>query len=95
VIFATDLRAPEGPLVRADGSRLALDGQCKVVAAGCRREPFPYPNDVCFGSDRAIYLIDSGDVIDHFAPDTRIRLKYLDLGCDGLPLCDGRKKGGQ
>lgn len=94
MILATAVRAPECPVALADGPRLTLGRECKAVAKEFNANPFLYPDDVCFGANGTLYLTDSGDLIDNFAANHKIHLDYLDLDCDGLPLCDGREKGG-
>lgn len=63
--------------------RLSLTGEAQVIATGCNDEPFLFPNDLCFGPDRAIYLTDSGVHIDSFAPQGKIRADYMDVNYDG------------
>ena len=46
-------------------------------------KPFLFPNDLCFGPDGALYLTDSGVVIENFAPNNQIRPDYMDLNYDG------------
>lgn len=63
--------------------RLTMEGKAEVVATGCDGEAFLFPNDLCFGPDGAIYLTDSGVVIDDFAPNNQIRPDYMDVRYDG------------
>jgi gluconolactonase len=63
--------------------RLTLAGEAQVIATGCNGEPFLFPNDLCFGPDGAIYLTDSGVLIDSFAPQGTIRADYMDVVYDG------------
>jgi gluconolactonase len=63
--------------------RLTMDGNTEVVATNCDGEAFLFPNDLCFGPDGAIYLTDSGVVIDDFAPNNQIRPDYMDVRYDG------------
>jgi gluconolactonase len=63
--------------------RLTMDGKAEVVATGCDGEPFLFPNDLCFGPDGALYLTDSGVVIQDFAPNNKIRPDYMSVRYDG------------
>jgi gluconolactonase len=63
--------------------RLTVDGKAEVVATECDGESFLFPNDLCFGPDGALYLTDSGVVIQEFAPNNQIRADYLDVAYDG------------
>jgi gluconolactonase len=63
--------------------RLAMDGRAEVVATDCDGEPFLFPNDLCFGADGALYLTDSGVVIQEFAPNNQIRPDYRNVHYDG------------
>jgi len=63
--------------------RLTMDGKAEVVATGCDGEPFLFPNDLCFGPDGALYLTDSGVVIQEFAPNNQIRPDYMSVHYDG------------
>jgi gluconolactonase len=63
--------------------RLTMDGKTEVVATECDGERFLFPNDLCFGPDGALYLTDSGVVIQEFAPNNQIRPDYLTLPYDG------------
>lgn len=63
--------------------RLTLDGNSEVIATGCDDKGFLFPNDLCFGPDGAIYLTDSGIIIDSFAPKGKIRADYMDVDYDG------------
>jgi gluconolactonase len=137
MIFATDVRNPEGPVALPDGSwlivegaqergcvtqlsadgrsrrtvlktgrpnglavdadgfiwvaeskepsllRVSMDGNCEVIATGCKDEPFLFPNDLCFGPDGALYLTDSGVNSATFAPNNQIRSDYLEIEYDG------------
>lgn len=63
--------------------RLTMDGKAEVVATACDGEAFLFPNDLCFGPDGALYLTDSGVVIDEFAPNNQIRPDYMRVNYDG------------
>ncbi len=63
--------------------RVTIDGKAEVVATECDGEPFLFPNDLCFGPDGALYVTDSGVVIQEFAPNNQIRPDYLNLPYDG------------
>jgi len=63
--------------------RLTMEGKSEVVATECDGEAFLFPNDLCFGSDGALYLTDSGVFIDDFAPNNQIRPDYMDVSYDG------------
>lgn len=63
--------------------RLTMGGKAEVVATGCDGEAFLFPNDLCFGPDGALYLTDSGVVIQEFAPNNQIRPDYLNVRYDG------------
>jgi gluconolactonase len=62
--------------------KLNMDGEYEVVATGCGNEKFLFLNDVAIGPDGAVYLTDSGILLetmsdgpDGFNPDYR-NLKY-------------------
>lgn len=63
--------------------RLTMDGKSEVVAVECDRERFLFPNDLCFGPDGALYLTDSGVVIQEFAPNNEIRSDYMSIQYEG------------
>jgi gluconolactonase len=63
--------------------RLTMEGKAEVVATSCDGEAFLFPNDLCFGPDGAVYMTDSGVVIDDFAPNNQIRPDYMDVRYDG------------
>jgi gluconolactonase len=63
--------------------RLTMDGKSEIVATDCEGEAFLFPNDLCFGPDGAIYLTDSGVLIDEFAPNNKIRPDYMSVKYDG------------
>jgi gluconolactonase len=76
VIWAAESKVPS--LVR-----VTMDGHSEIVATGCDGEAFLFPNDLCFGPDGALYLTDSGVVIQNFAPNNQIRPDYKDVDYDG------------
>ena len=63
--------------------KLTMDGESEVVASECSGESFLFPNDLCFGPDGAIYLTDSGVLIDDFAPNNQVRKDYMNVDYDG------------
>jgi gluconolactonase len=76
VIWVAESRTPS--LVR-----LTMEGKAEVVATSCDGEAFLFPNDLCFGPDGALYLTDSGVVIQDFAPNNKIRPDYMSVQYDG------------
>jgi gluconolactonase len=63
--------------------KVAMEGECEIVATQCNGEPFLFPNDLCFGPDGALYLTDSGILIDDFAPNNQVRKDYMNVDYDG------------
>src|SRR5437868_6960660 len=63
--------------------RLTMDGKSEVVATGCEGEPFLFPNDLCFASDGALYLTDSGIQHDDWARNWKDRDDYFNARVDG------------
>jgi gluconolactonase len=63
--------------------RLTMAGKAEVVATAADGEAFLFPNDLCFGPDGALYLTDSGVLIDQFAPNNQIRPDYMRVSYDG------------
>ena len=76
MIWVADVRPPA--LIR-----LAPDGQFERVLTAYGRDPFRYPNDLCFGPDGALYLTDSGFFTDELAPGGMIRSDWKSLKMDG------------
>jgi len=48
--------------------RLGMDGRAEVSLTECDGEPFLFPNDLCFGPDGALYMTDSGLLIEVWEP---------------------------
>ena len=63
--------------------RLTLDGEVSVVADSCAGRRFLWPNDLCFGPDGAIYLTDSGTLIDDFLVGGRAPADFSQVTLDG------------
>lgn len=63
--------------------KVTMEGECEIVATQCNGEPFLFPNDLCFGPDGALYLTDSGILIDDFAPNNQVRKDYMNVDYDG------------
>jgi len=63
--------------------RVTLEGKVEVIATSCDGEAFLFPNDLCFGPDRALYLTDSGFLMSDFAPEGHIRSDYMNLEMNG------------
>lgn len=63
--------------------RVRLDGRVEVIATECKGEGFLFPNDLCFGPDGALYLTDSGFLIDELMPGGRLRADYMSVKMDG------------
>jgi gluconolactonase len=87
---------PNGLAETADGSiwvaeslepsllRMQLTGEFSRELEQVEDEPLLWPNDVCVGPDGALYMTDSGILIDDFLLDGRPR-----KGCKELPI-DGK-----
>ena len=76
-IWVAELRNPPSLL------RVSLDGKIEIIATEFEDEQFLFPNDLCFGPDGALYLTDSGFLMEDFAPAGKIRSDYMDLKMDG------------
>jgi gluconolactonase len=63
--------------------RLTMEGEAEVFAVECEGEPFVFPNDLAFGPDGALYLTDSGILVETILIDGRVRDDYMDLSYDG------------
>jgi gluconolactonase len=63
--------------------RLSMDGKAELFAVECEGEPFIFPNDLAFGPDGALYLTDSGILVETILIDGRVRDDYMDLSYDG------------
>lgn len=75
-IWVADLRPPA--LIR-----LTMDGTFERVLTGCQGEDFLFPNDLCFGPDGALYLTDSGFLVDELVLDGVIRQDWMRVKMDG------------
>jgi len=63
--------------------RLSMDGKAELFAVECEGEPFIFPNDLAFGPDGALYLTDSGILVETLLIDGGVRDDYMDLSYDG------------
>jgi gluconolactonase len=79
-IWVAELRNPPSLM------RMTLDGNIEIIATEFEGKPFQFPNDLCFGPDAALYLTDSGFLMEDFAPGGKIRLDYMDMRMDGSLL---------
>lgn len=75
-IWVADIRPPA--LIR-----LTMDGRFERVLTACHGEGFLFPNDLCFGPDGALYLTDSGFLVDDFISDGVIRPDWMKVKMDG------------
>jgi gluconolactonase len=62
---------------------MTLDGKVETVMTECNGEAFLFPNDLCFGPDGALYLTDSGVLVDEMMPGGKVRPDFQDLRIDG------------
>ncbi|TET09386.1 SMP-30/gluconolactonase/LRE family protein, partial [Candidatus Aerophobetes bacterium] len=63
--------------------RLSMNGETQVWLTECDGEPFLFPNDLAFGPDGALYMTDSGILIEEWLVDGGVRPDYMDLKIDG------------
>lgn len=63
--------------------RLTSEGQVEVFATECDGEPFLFPNDLAFGPDGALYMTDSGILLQDLMPHGYIRLDFAYQRYDG------------
>ena len=63
--------------------RVTLDGRIETTLTACNGEPFLFPNDLAFGPDGALYMTDSGILINDFAPGGVIRSDWAATMPDG------------
>jgi gluconolactonase len=63
--------------------RLTMEGEVDVFLTECDGEPFLFPNDLAFGPHGALYMTDSGILIDDFAPGGHVRPDYMTAPMDG------------
>jgi gluconolactonase len=62
---------------------MTLDGEAEVFLDVCDGETFLFPNDLAFGPDGALYMTDSGTLIDEWAPGGTLRPDYAEVVTDG------------
>lgn len=75
-IWVADIRPPA--LIR-----LTMNGRFERVLTECHGESFLFPNDLCFGPDGALYLTDSGFLVDDLVLDGVIRPEWTKVKMDG------------
>lgn len=63
--------------------KMDLDGRYEVFADRCGDEHFLFPNDVTVGPDGAIYMTDSGALVDDLAPDGEVNPDWYKVPFDG------------
>lgn len=63
--------------------RLNMNGETQVWLTEYDGEPFLFPNDLAFGQDGALYMTDSGILIEEWLVDGGVRPDYMDLKIDG------------
>jgi gluconolactonase len=62
--------------------KMAPDGTCETVLTEVEGVPLLWPNDLCFGTDGALYITDSGLLVRDFLDHTGAPRP----GCDELPM---------
>lgn len=63
--------------------RMDMDGRVETVATACGKQPFLWPNDLCFGPDGALYMTDSGIKVRDFKVGNGHRADYKSVPLDG------------
>lgn len=66
--------------------RLRLDGNSEVWTEDCAGEPLLWPNDLCFGPDGALYLTDSGVLVERLMDGDELRPGWESIELDGRVL---------
>ena len=63
--------------------RLTMNGKMEIFLTECNGEPFLFPNDLAFGPDGALYMTDSGVLVEECMIDGRVRSDYIKVKMDG------------